>query len=90
MYKYYFVNQKVAPKKAALAQAKEELEITQKTLAKAKARMKEVMDGLNALQENLNAKIAFKTEKEQSIQMCEERMNRAVRLIAGLSGERIR
>nr|CAD7604629.1 unnamed protein product [Timema genevievae] len=42
MYKYYFVNKSVAPKKATLATAKEELAITEKALAEAKARMKEL------------------------------------------------
>lgn len=90
MYKYYFVNKGVAPKKAALKQANEELEETKKALAAAKAKMQEVMGRLNKLQEQLNTKIAFKQEKEQSIAMCEERMNRAVRLISGLADERVR
>ncbi|CAH0560320.1 unnamed protein product [Brassicogethes aeneus] len=90
MFKYYFVNLKVAPKKAALKNARDDLERTQKVLDAARAKMQEIMDGLARLQTQLNAKIAFKTEKEQSIQICEERMNRAVRLIAGLSGEKLR
>ncbi|XP_074037842.1 dynein axonemal heavy chain 1 isoform X2 [Leptinotarsa decemlineata] len=90
MYKYYFVNKAVAPKKAALAKAKEELAHTEKVLAEAKAKMKEVLDGLEKLQMQLAAKIAFKEEKEQSIAICEERMNRAIRLISGLSDERVR
>nr|XP_023022773.1 dynein heavy chain 1, axonemal-like [Leptinotarsa decemlineata] len=90
MYKYYFVNKAVAPKKAALAKAKEELAHTEKVLAEAKAKMKEVLDGLEKLQMQLAAKIVFKEEKEQSIAICEERMNRAIRLISGLSDERVR
>lgn len=42
IYKYYFVNKAVAPKKAALAQAKVELAETERALAAANARMKEV------------------------------------------------
>lgn len=90
MYKYYFVNLQVAPKKAALAKAKAELEETQRTLAEAKARMKEVLDGLDVLNRQLEAKIAFKEEKERSIGLCMERMSRAVRLINGLADERVR
>ncbi|KAJ8922597.1 hypothetical protein NQ315_007628 [Exocentrus adspersus] len=90
MYKFYFVNKAVAPKKAVLKEANEELEKTEKALAAAKAKMKEVMDGLEKLQVQLAAKIAYKEEKEQSMAICEDRMNRAVRLINGLSGERIR
>lgn len=90
MYKYYFVNLSVAPKKAALARAQEELDKTQRALAAAKARMKEVMDGLKVLNAQLEAKMAFKEEKEKSIALCLERMSRAVRLINGLADERVR
>lgn len=90
MYKYYFVNLAVAPKKAALKQANEELAETERALAAARAKMQEVLDRLSKLQTQLNAKIAFKQEKEQSIAVCEERMNRAVRLISGLADERVR
>lgn len=82
MFKYYFVNQRVAPKKASLKKAKEELAAVEATLAEAKAKMKLVMDNLRRLQDQLAAKIAFKEEKEQSILICEERMNRAVRSIS--------
>ncbi|CAH1982445.1 unnamed protein product [Acanthoscelides obtectus] len=90
MFKYYFVNKNVAPKKAALKQAKEDLAKTERILAEAKARMATVLAGLEELQKQLDAKIAFKQEKEQSIAFCEERMNRAVRLISGLADERVR
>lgn len=90
MYKFYFVNQSVAPKKAALANAKEELAITERVLAEAKARMQAVLEGLKALNEQLRAKIEFKEEKERSINLCQERMNRAVRLIGGLADEKVR
>ncbi|XP_056631499.1 dynein axonemal heavy chain 1-like [Diorhabda sublineata] len=90
MYKYYFVNKSVAPKKAALAQAKADLEATERALAEAKAKMKEVLEGLEQLQQALATKIAFKEEKEANISFCEDRMNRAMRLIGGLAEEKIR
>lgn len=90
MYKFYFVNKAVAPKKAALQKAKEELEETEKVLAEAKAKMKEVLDGLEKLQNQLNTRIKFREEKEAGIATCEERMNRAIRLISGLSDEKVR
>lgn len=90
MYKYYFVNLSVAPKKAALAQAKEDLDLTQRALDAAKEKMKEVEDRVELLQIQLAAKIAFKEEKERNISLCQERMSRAVRLINGLADERIR
>uniref|UniRef100_A0A6P7G8Z8 Dynein heavy chain 1, axonemal-like n=1 Tax=Diabrotica virgifera virgifera TaxID=50390 RepID=A0A6P7G8Z8_DIAVI len=90
MFKFYFVNKAVAPKKAALARAKADLEATLQALADAKAKMKEVLEGLEQLQKALAEKIAFKEEKEQSIAVCEEKLNRAMRLINGLAEEKIR
>lgn len=90
MYKYYFVNKSVAPKKAALQKAKEELAETERILAEAKAKMKEVLEGLETLQVLLSARIKFKEEKEANIAVCEERMSRAIRLVTGLSDEKVR
>lgn len=90
MYKFYFVNKGVAPKKAALKNAKEELAETERVLAEAKAKMKRVLEGLEKLQVQLATRIQFKEEKEASIAICEERMSRAMRLITGLSDEKIR
>lgn len=80
MYKYYFVNMNVKPKKEALKKAAEELVETEEALAKAKAAMQKVLDGLASLNEQLRQKIEYKEEKEYGIRLCEERMNRAVRL----------
>ncbi|GLV39946.1 Dynein heavy chain at 36C [Carabus blaptoides fortunei] len=90
MYKYYFVNKSVAPKKAALQKAKEELEETEKALAVTRARMQAVLDKLEILNTELRAKIDYKEKKENEKRVCEERMNRAVRLVTGLSDERVR
>lgn len=90
MFKFYFVNKGVAPKKAALKKAKEELEETERILAEAKAKMKEVLEGLEILEAQLAARIKFKEEKEANVAACEERLNRAMRLITGLSDEKIR
>ncbi|XP_049940877.1 dynein axonemal heavy chain 1-like, partial [Schistocerca serialis cubense] len=90
MYKYYFVNKAVAPKKAALAKAKAELEATERALAAAKAKMKAVLDGLKLLQDTLEKTEAHKADLEAKMKLCEERMGRAVRLISGLADERER
>lgn len=42
IYKYYFVYKSVAPKKAALAVAKAQLDETEAVLVEAKAKMKQV------------------------------------------------
>lgn len=80
MYKYYFVNQSVAPKKATLQKAKEELEVTERALAVTRARMQAILDKLEILNTELRAKIDYKEKKENEKRVCEERMNRAVRL----------
>lgn len=80
MYKFYFVNLIVLPKKEALKQAQVELEATEKALAVAKRNMQKILDGLAVLNEQLRTKIEFKEEQERGIKLCEERMNRAVRL----------
>lgn len=90
MYKYYFVNLTVMPKKMALAKAKEDLAATQKALAIAKARLQIITDRLNDLNLKLDAKIAYKNEQERNINLCMDRMARAVRLISGLAEERLR
>lgn len=90
MYKFYFVNKSVAPKKAALKKAMEELAETERILKEAKAKMQEVLEGLEELQTQLAARMKFKEEKEANIAVCEERMSRAMRLITGLSDEKVR
>lgn len=80
MYKYYFVNLLVAPKKAALKQAQLELEETEKALALAQESMQKVLDNLAVLNAELQAKVDYKESKESEMRLCEERMNRAVRL----------
>lgn len=90
IYKFYHVNLNVKPKKAALAKAKEELAETEASLAKAKANLQAVSDRLDMLNQQLQAKIDFKNEQERNMTLCQERLNRAFRLIAGLAGERVR
>ncbi|KAG7197918.1 hypothetical protein KM043_016155 [Ampulex compressa] len=90
MYNYYFVNLKVAPKMEALAKAEEVLAETEKTLAAAMAKLKEVEVGVNRLQDMLRQEEDKKAELERQKQLCEDRMARAVRLITGLSEEQQR
>lgn len=50
MHKYHFVSKSVAPKREALRLAQEDLEITQKILDSAKARLNDVEQGIATLQ----------------------------------------
>lgn len=79
----------VMPKKITLNKAKEDLAATQRALAIAKARLKIITDRLNDLNVKLEGKIAYKNEQERNINLCMDRMARAVRLINGLAEERL-
>lgn len=90
MYNYYFVHKNVAPKIEALARAEEVLAETEKALAAAVAKLREVEDGIESLRGQLKEKEAKKAELEEQRRLCEERLTRAVRLIVGLSAEQKR
>ncbi|KAL6436551.1 hypothetical protein ACFW04_004787 [Cataglyphis niger] len=90
MYNYYFVNKKVAPKMAALAKAEEILAKTERALAAAMEKLREIEEGIEKLQDELNEKEAKRIDLENQKQLCEERMGNAVKLIVGLSDEQKR
>lgn len=50
----------------------------------------QVLDGLDLLQVTLEKTEAHKAELEAKMKLCEDRMNRAVRLISGLADEKDR
>ncbi|XP_076646459.1 dynein axonemal heavy chain 1 [Halictus rubicundus] len=90
MYNYYFVNLKVKPKMEALAMAEEALVETEKALQAAVEKLREVEEGIEKLKTLLQAEEERKAELERQKQLCEDRMGRAVRLIAGLAEEQKR
>ncbi|EFN73504.1 Dynein heavy chain 1, axonemal [Camponotus floridanus] len=90
MYNYYFVIKKVEPKMAALEKAEKILVETEKTLAVAIVRLREVEEGIEKLQDQLREKEEKKVDLERQKQLCEERIARAMRLIVGLSDEQKR
>jgi len=75
---------------AALEKAEEILVETEKTLAATIARLREVEEGIEKLQDQLREKEEKKVDLERQKQLCEERIARAVRLIVGLSDEQKR
>lgn len=75
---------------AALRGAQEELKKTEKTLAGAMAKLQAVQDGIDDLQVQLKTAEAKSEKLEKQQQLCEDRKQRAVRLISGLAGERSR
>ncbi|XP_032988956.1 dynein axonemal heavy chain 1 isoform X1 [Rhinolophus ferrumequinum] len=90
MHKYHFVAKAVEPKRQALQEAQEDLEVTQKILEEAKQRLKEVEDGIATMQARYRECIAKKEELELKCEQCEQRLGRADKLINGLSDERVR
>ncbi|XP_005102124.3 dynein heavy chain 1, axonemal [Aplysia californica] len=90
MYKYHFVALGVAPKRAKLKQAKEELEETERILGEAKARLHHVEAGVAALQKNYEESMSKKQNLEDKCRLCEERLERADKLINSLADEKDR
>jgi dynein heavy chain len=90
MYKYYFVNKSVAPKREAQQRALEELSETQRTLANAKAKLKEVEEKLATLQAKYEDSVKKKSELEFKVKECEEKVIRAGKLVSGLGDEKVR
>ncbi|KAG6458751.1 hypothetical protein O3G_MSEX011030 [Manduca sexta] len=90
MYKFYHVNKAVAPKKAALEQATRDLRAVQAVLAAAQDKMQALLEGIAKLNAYLQEKEDEKRKMEDDINLCLARMDRANRLLNGLSSERVR
>ncbi|KAK6626143.1 hypothetical protein RUM43_006448 [Polyplax serrata] len=90
MYKFYFINLVVAPKKAALKEANAKLAAVQKVLDAAKIKMAEILKGLAKLESKLKETEKNKAILESNAKLCEDRMDRAFRLINGLADEKER
>ncbi|XP_050552040.1 dynein axonemal heavy chain 1 isoform X3 [Spodoptera frugiperda] len=90
MYKFYHVNKGVAPKKEALARATRDLQVVEAMLAAAKAKMQALLEGIAKLNAYLVEKEEERKRMEEDINQCLARMDRANRLLNGLSSERVR
>ncbi|CAB3221174.1 unnamed protein product [Arctia plantaginis] len=90
MYKFYHVNKAVKPKKEALAKARAELAAVEALLANAMAKMQALREGIAKLNAYLAEKEEEKRKMEEDINQCLARMDRANRLLNGLSSERVR
>uniref|UniRef100_A0A8C5KDU7 Dynein axonemal heavy chain 1 n=1 Tax=Jaculus jaculus TaxID=51337 RepID=A0A8C5KDU7_JACJA len=90
MHKYHFVAKAVEPKRQALREAQDDLEVTQRILEEAKQHLQEVEDGITTLQAKYRECISKKEELELKCQQCEQRLGRADKLINGLSDEKVR
>ncbi|XP_053075250.1 dynein axonemal heavy chain 1 isoform X4 [Acinonyx jubatus] len=90
MHKYHFVAKAVEPKRQALREAQDDLEVTQRILEEAKQRLREVEDGITTMQTKYRECITKKEELELKCEQCEQRLGRADKLINGLSDEKVR
>ncbi|CAM9569873.1 unnamed protein product, partial [Sphacelaria rigidula] len=87
MYQYHFVALGVAPKRAALAEAQEELDVVMAQLKDAKARLASTQKRLAELQKGFDDAVANKQELEQKAERCVVQLSNAEKLIGGLGGE---
>lgn len=87
MYKYHFVALGVAPKRARLKEAEDELAIVMAQLAAAKQSLQEVNDRLAALEQAFNEAVEKKDQLEKKEASCKVQLSNADKLIGGLGGE---
>lgn len=80
----------VGPKKIALGSAEHDLAVQMEKLNSKKAELQEILDKLQALNDNFAEKSREKKRLEDEIDNCEKKLVRAEQLIGGLGGEKIR
>lgn len=80
----------MAPKKAKQAEAQATLAAAMATLSEKRAQLKEVMDRLADLQRISEEKTEEKAKLEAQRDLCQQKLERAEKLIGGLGGEKTR
>ena len=88
--RYYHVSIGVAPKRAALAAASEELQVAKTKLADAETQLADVMKKIHDLETSYNNAVTKKQELEEEMERCKIRLASAMKLIGGLGGEEAR
>ncbi|KAJ8944984.1 hypothetical protein NQ318_010186 [Aromia moschata] len=87
---YDKINKVVAPKKAKLAAAELELANTMALLTEKRNQVKMLEEKLAYLNEKLEEAIAKQTELQDNVNLCNDKLVRAQKLIGGLGGEKAR
>ena len=87
---YHFVALGVAPKRARLKEAEDELSVVMAQLAVAKATLQEVNDRLATLEKAFNEAVDKKDMLEKKEISCKVQLTNADKLIGGLGGEEAR
>ncbi|KAG2427037.1 hypothetical protein HYH02_014682 [Chlamydomonas schloesseri] len=80
----------VAPKRKALQEAEQQLAVVMADLGAKQAQLRAVAERLAGLQSQLEAAKGRKAELEADVALCEEKLDRATKLMAGLGGEKKR
>ncbi|KAK5640705.1 hypothetical protein RI129_009252 [Pyrocoelia pectoralis] len=80
----------VAPKQEKLHGAETELALQMETLNAKRAQLKQILDKLQALNDEFAAETKKKKDLEDLIELCSQKLIRAEQLIGGLGGEKTR
>ena len=87
---YWHVYQEILPKKMAAEEAAKRLEASEAILAEAKKHLAEVEETLNQLQEKVSHMQKEEQELQEKVGTTQARLNRAQKILSGLSGETAR
>eukprot|EP00743_Colponemidia_sp_Colp-15_P005816 GILK01006251.1.p1 GENE.GILK01006251.1~~GILK01006251.1.p1 ORF type:complete len:1675 (+),score=351.95 GILK01006251.1:567-5027(+) len=90
MVKYHEVEKNVKPKRMAVAEALQKLEIAERDLAKAQAELDQKQAELDEITAKYEAALADKKRLEADLDMTKRKMDSANALINGLSTEKVR
>ena len=90
MYKYHFVALGVAPKRAALKEAEDELAVVMAQLKKSQGELQAVNDRLAGLEKSFDEAVEKKDGLEKKEASCKVQLTNADKLIGGLGGEETR
>ena len=88
VYNFYFVNKKVKPKKIALGEAEIKVNGLNAKLAIKQKELKEAQDKVNKLSRELQDTINNKERLTKEYEECSQQLERAVKLIENLGGEK--
>ncbi|RYG69725.1 hypothetical protein EON64_02000, partial [archaeon] len=90
MYKYHQVTLIVEPKKKQLAEAQASLDITMQVLQRAQSTLAEAEEKIAQLEASFKEANDKKEQLVFDVEQCRARLDRAVKLMSGLGGERTR
>ncbi len=90
MHQYGLISKTVAPKREKLREAMLSLDKKQSALREAQARLQKVIDKVQALKSQYDESVSTKERLREESESLETKLDRAAKLVSGLSGERVR